>query len=190
MERLGVTKRISSEYAHFDPWLIDCPWLSDESKHLIGVGVLGQIRAAAGHLRNQLQKTNIDDAIDSLFLFFSRFKDYGNIDDKGAYYIYGWLQVDHVINNTNFNPNGNDAELLKKHPHFTKDYFKAERNNTIYVAKEFLDDSKIPGCGYFTKLTETLRLSSPSNSSPSWSPLDWELPAFFNNKDKIKDPLI
>jgi hypothetical protein len=188
-EITGKDTKEESEYAHFDPWLIDCPWLEEDSKHQIGA--FGQIGMAQAHL----DKQKVGEG--SLFLFFSRFKPIKNRKNKilhdvitseqhlggGLYFIYGWLKVKKVIKKYE---ELRDEDRLSRHPHATPAYFNHEdpvKNNTIYIADEFLfnDGSNIRGCGYFPKLSEDLLLTAPvQKSEKSWIPSRWKMPPGFS----------
>lgn len=172
----GMAKReISNNFAHIDPWLGPCPWLTDKSNHPIGA--LGQVNAAQGHLA----KNGV--GVGSLFLFFSRFipiKDRRNRigvtinQKKGAYFLYGWLKVGRVAKSF---PDIRDKELELRHPHATEAYFNIRKNNTIYISDRFLSgESGIPGCGYFPRLSKKLLLTSVDHYE---TPTTWELPGFF-----------
>lgn len=161
--------------AHVDPWLGPCPWLAEKSDHHLGA--LGQANAAQGHLVKN------DVGVGSLFLFFSRFIPTKNRENsigivvnpqKGAYFLYGWLKVGRVVKRFT---EIQDPELETRHPHATESYFNTRKNNTIYVSDKFLnEESKIPGCGYFPKLSKKLLLTSKDYLE---TPTVWELPRFF-----------
>jgi len=121
------------EYAHFDPWLVRCPWLSKDSDH--NIGAFGQVGGAQGVLNNRCVATG------SLFLFFSGFKSikeskFDCIDinaqllhREGAYFIYGWLRVggEPIISYDEINSKINEPKLREalkeRHPHATQAYF-------------------------------------------------------------------
>ena len=193
MEAMGKEAKIKgeqSEYAHFDPWLGDCPWLAEHSNHPIGA--FGQVGIPQAHLHEE----GVGEG--SLFLFFSRFKPIKptgqngenkivpgisreNLKD-GLYFIYGWLKVKKIIRKYEDIRNDN---RLSRHPHATKEYFETHENNTIYIADEFLfnDGSNSPGCGYFPRLNEGLLLTAPAQESEkSWIPSRWRLQGFFKEK--------
>lgn len=200
MEAMGVKKvtlqtkdgKEESEYAHFDPWLLDCPWLAEGSNHQIGA--LGQVGVPQAHLDNQKVRQG------SLFLFFSRFTPIKNGENiivphiirpehlnEGLYFIYGWLKVGKVVKEYK---EIRDEKRLLRHPHATQAYFEKEdpflrkKNNTIYIADELLfPDNKIPGCGYFRRLNELLCLSASDSDQQklgNWIPSRWRLPKFFD----------
>ena len=185
-KKAKVKEAITNNYAHFDPWLGSCPWLSEDSDHHIGA--FGQEGRPQGHLCNQHVREG------SLFLFYSRFvpiegrkNNLGiNIGKEGAYFLYGWLKVKgppikHFTDIAN-------KEMRSRHPHATQAYFNKEdpvvrkKNNTIYIADELLfPDDTIPGCGYFLKLSKKLLLTSREHlDDPTW----WELPGFFYSVNK------
>ena len=174
------TKReISCNFAHVDPWLGPCPWLTTVSNHHIGA--FGQVNAAQGHLENNAV------GVGSLFLFFSRFIPIKGRENqmefpidyrKGAYFLYGWLRVNRIVKSIS---DIQDEELKLRHPHATEDYFIKYRNNTIYISDTSLsDNSVIPGCGYFPRLNKKLLLSSIQHLQ---TPSIWELPGFFYKPD-------
>jgi len=188
-----VKNNITQKCAHFDPWLGPCPWLAESPNHHIGA--FGQEGVAQAHLKNQ----GVDEG--SLFLFFSRFKPIGNRQnkivpdmfipehlDEGLYFIYGWLKVGKVVRKYE---EIRDEERLKRHPHTTQAYFEKEdpflrkKNNTIYIADEFLfnDGSNLAGCGYFRSLNKELCLSASDSDQQKlgkWIPSRWRLPKFFD----------
>jgi hypothetical protein len=196
MGKKAIIKDKESEYAHFDPWLGDCPWLAGDSNH--SIGAFGQIGMPQQHLDKQKVRE------DSLFLFFSRFKPMKSIGQnreniivpdigdenlkKGLYFIYGWLKVKKVIRQYG---DIQDDNRLSRHPHATQAYFDKEdrvvrkKNNTIYIADEFLfnDGSNIRGCGYFPRLNTDLLLTAPAQESEkNWIPSRWRLPGFLYDK--------
>lgn len=169
------SKWIYCEHTHFDPWLGPCPWLSGDSDHHIGA--FGQVGIPQKHLC----KNGVGEG--SLFLFFSRFvpirgrKNNLGIqirEEKGAYFLYGWLRVGKVVKRFMDIPN---EEIKSRHPHATEAYFNNKENNAIYIADQLLfADDTVPGCGYFSKLNNRLLLSSKKHLD---APLIWELPGFF-----------
>jgi len=172
-------KEISKNYAHFDPWLGHCPWLTKPVDHHIGA--FGQVNAAQGHLENNAV------GVGSLFLFYSRFIPIKGRENciaapvdfkKGAYFLYGWLKVGRVVKSIS---EIGDDELRLRHPHATQAYFAKSKNNTIYLSDRLLSaNSTIQGCGYFPRLRKELLLSSMHHSQ---TPSVWELPAFFHQTD-------
>lgn len=168
-------EEVSNNFAHVDPWLGPCPWLTEMSNHHFGA--LGQVNAAQGHLAKN------DVGVGSLFLFFSRFTPIKSIENnidivadpqKGAYFLYGWLKVGRVVKSF---AEVQDRELEMRHPHATVSYFNTRKNNTIYISDRFLDrESRIPGCGYFPQLSKKLLLTSKDHLE---RPTLWELPRFF-----------
>jgi hypothetical protein len=172
-------EEVSNNFAHVDPWLGPCPWLTEESDHCLGA--FGQVNAAQGHLANN------DVGVGSLFLFFSRFAPIKNKRDnlsilvdpkKGAYFIYGWLKVARALKSF---PEVQELGLETRHPHATVSYFNSRKNNTIYISDRFLDkEHGIPGCGYFPQLSKKLLLTSQNHLE---TPTMWELPRFFYELD-------
>jgi hypothetical protein len=176
--------KIFEHYAHFDPWLGECPWIAEGSNH--SIGAFGQVGSPQTQLKNQRVGKG------DLFLFFSRFKPINRenaivpdiIRDnikEGLYFIYGWFKVNKVIERYN---DIDDKDLLKRHPHATQAYFKEKNNNTIYIADELLfPNESIPGCGYFPKLSKDLLLTAiDQKSQKNWIPSRWELPVLLYNK--------
>jgi hypothetical protein len=191
MGKKATIKGKESEYAHFDPWLGQCPWLAGDSNHPIGA--FGQVGGAQTHLDNQgVVKEG------SLFLFFSRFTPIKNREniilhdiisrehlDKGLYFIYGWLKVKKVIQQYKDIIDDKSLQSLKSlHPHATEKYFENYPNNTLYIADEFLfnDGSNLPGCGYFPRLNKDLCLSASDSDQKQkkWISSRWKLPPFFD----------
>lgn len=172
-------KEVSNNFAHVDPWLGPCPWLTDKSNH--HVGAFGQVNAAQGHLSKNAV------GVGSLFLFFSRFTPMRGRENrigspidprKGAYFLYGWLKVGRVAKSF---ADIQDKELELRHPHATEAYFEKYKNNTIYISDRFLSgESGILGCGYFPRLSKELLLTSEHHYK---TPTTWELPAFFYELD-------
>ena len=186
-----------SEYAHFDPWLLHCPWLAEGSNHQIGA--FGQVGIPQAHLHNK----GVGEG--SLFLFFSRFKPIKPTGQdrenkivpgispenlkKGLYFIYGWLKVKEVIQEYN---SIRDENLLAHHPHATEKYFeeyarKEKGKNTLYIADKFLftDGSNLPGCGYFRKLRKNLLLTATDSAQEDcnkWMPSRWKMPTGFTSQ--------
>lgn len=173
---------VSKNYAHFDPWLGPCPWLSKRSNHHIGA--FGQEGAAQTHLKNQ------EVGIGSLFLFFSRFVPIRGRENnigipidsdkltKGVYFLYGWLKVGEIIDRFEIIHNETRYRQLESdHPHASEECFKEKGNNTIYIAsKLLLKERGIRGCGYFPRLSKDLLLTSSKHDK---LPNDWDLPIFF-----------
>jgi hypothetical protein len=180
-----------SEYAHLDPWLGHCPWLSDNSNH--NIGAFGQVGNAQAHLKNR------EVGKGSLFLFFSRFKPihgtkmskFCDVDissehlKEGLYFIYGWLRVGGEPIKC-YNDPQLRRELKEHHPHATQKYFEEckGKNNTIYIADKYLFNNSTGylGYAYFPTLTKDLLLTaSDSAQKPdNWIPTRWELPGFFH----------
>jgi hypothetical protein len=106
---------------------------------------LGQIGAAAGHLRNQ------DVGPGDLFLFYGWFRRTVERDGKltfapepGVHLIFGYLEVEDVVPLTVDDPL---PSWLTQHPH-AHPQRRAIRSNTVYVGRETLSvDSKRSGAG-------------------------------------------
>ncbi len=193
MQDLKITPRDKdrrSEYAHVDPWLGPCPWLTEDSNHHIGA--LGQVDSSQSHLHDQ----GVGEG--SLFLFFSRFEALRNRKNviapsfdkqqlsRGLYFMYGWLKVGKVVQQYE---DIHDSQVLSRHPHAHTLYFqeyarKVKGKNTIYTGDRFpvKDGSAIQGCGYFPRLSRSLLLTATPwyQKEHDWLPARWRLPSFFN----------
>jgi len=184
----NTPEKIGNKYAHFDPWLGHCDWLTEKSNH--SIGAFGQVRLPQSHLFvNNVGKGD-------LFLFFSRFKplNYNKKEEErfrispehakgGLYFIYGWLKVKELV--TEY---GNKCEL-ENHPHYAEQYFnmypkEKTTANTIYLADN---------CGYFPELDEKLLLTANDNQQKiakdnqhkkfgNWIPSRLGLRSFFYQK--------
>jgi hypothetical protein len=183
VKELGYSRKtkeqVTTNFAHFDPWLGPCPWLNHAVDHRIGA--FGQVNAAQGHL----EKNSV--GVNSLFLFFSRFVPINGRENqigipldykKGAYFLYGWLKVGRVARSM---LDIRNEQLRLSHPHATDAYFAKYKNNTIYISDKLLSkNSVINGCGYFPRLCKDLLLSSVQHLQ---TPCVWQLPAFFHQPE-------
>ena len=194
-------KSEESDYAHFDPWLGSCPWLSEDSDHHKGIGAFGQVDRA----QTILCKNGVGEG--SLFLFFSRFKPinwtkasrFNDIDistehlKEGVYFIYGWFKVGEVIDkfekidNSDLLSQGEKTKLKEHHPHATQKYFGEcrDKNNTIYIADKLLFPyDTVGGCGYFDRLSENLLLTATDSAQEhckvNWIPSRWKMKPGFS----------
>ena len=144
---------------HFDPQLVQ-----NENKEVEKSEnwkpILGQADAAQGHLFNQKIGK------DALFLFYGRFRRIDeNNEEKMFSAIYGWLQVEECVDLIKDKKGndltkddkakiGKDNPCIAEHPHFN--WQPTTKNNSLYIAKDFLDigqtNTKIKGAGLFDKL--------------------------------------
>jgi len=136
--------------------------------------IFGQIKAAAAHLENQGVKEG------DLFLFFGCFRKTKYLngklifdpEDSEKHVIFAYFQIGKVIK---VGPETILPEWMNYHPH-TKPLRRKTKNNTIYVARDYLSwNSKIPGAGVFN-FDEDLVLTK--NGYPKSF---WKLPKFFKN---------
>ena len=140
--------------------------------------LFGQSGAAAGHLIKQ------DIKKDSLFLFFGWFRkteinEEGQIrfsasDPQGKHVLFGWLQVEEVIDSI---PLRSELRFANYHPHIQ--FFHEEKpNNRIFVAAK--DDL---GAGVFSKVKEDLILTDESQEKRS----KWLLNEAFRSLQASRD---
>lgn len=154
-------------FAHFDPMLGLPPWIEANDKLKIGKG-FGQFNAAP-HLENH----NVNEG--SIFLFFGGFQSTSHRKISG-HYIYGWLKIKKRIETYKECKEIIEQYNLEHHPHITEAAFKRNQKNYIFLPDQWLfDDLKIPGCGYFTTLNDSLLLSNNKESNKA----TWKLPIFF-----------
>lgn len=154
-------------FAHFDPMLGVPPWMEESENCKVGMG-FGQFNAAP-------QLGNHDVNRGSIFLFFGGFQSISNRKISG-HYIYGWLKVKKRIETYKECKEIIEEYKLNHHPHITEAAFTRNQKNYIFLPDEWLfEDLKIPGCGYFTKLNDSLLLSNSKISNIA----TWNLPFFF-----------
>jgi hypothetical protein len=161
LKELGATRKIGSKGAHLDPDLIP----SSRPRKAGWRPSLGQIGAAAGHLRNQ----GIGPG--DLLLFYGWFRQTEHHrdglrwsgDPAGFHAIYGYLQVGEVVDAT---AAASLPVWLADHPH-TLPSRTCQSSNTIYVASSSLADTETPGAGVF-EFHDDLRLSRPGESRSRW----------------------
>jgi hypothetical protein len=135
---LGGAAGISDRGAHVDP-VLERPIVS----HPDWRPSLGQVGAAAGHLRNQGVGPG------DLFLFYGWFRQTIERNGKltfapnpGVHLIFGYLEVSDVVPLTVNHPL---PSWLIQHPH-AHPQRRAVRTNTVYVGREVLSvDSTRPG---------------------------------------------
>lgn len=160
---LGGKTRIAGNGAHLDPDL-----RAEARPRLPGWRPsLGQIGAAAGHLRNQGVGPG------DLFLFYGWFRPTELVAGQlrfsapgdGFHAIYGYMQVDEVIRTAEGDP---VPDWLADHPHCSAGRV-SKMNNAIYVSRASLDwEAKMSGAGTF-KFSPGLTLSKPGMSRSCWA---------------------
>jgi hypothetical protein len=139
-------------------------------------GALGQSGSAARHLINN----NI--AKNDLFLFFGWYRLFepnqnGNYQAQGPnqHLIWGWLQVDKVVDLTNrLEKNQLRCEGFDHHPHVYRT--KTNSADTLYIARETLSfDQSLPGHGVF-RWSEKLCLTQQCSHNSART--SWCVPSF------------
>lgn len=175
---LTKEKILSGSPTHLDPDL------NQEALHrkACWLPAFGQTGSAQSHL--SAQEVGVGD----LFLFFGWFK---RVEKTGCghwrfvpgssdlHVIFGWLQVGEVLQvGAKTKEFSEKYPWLARHPHL---HGERSINNTIYVAREYLDLPglpqlrELPGAGVFDDFSEHRRLTAPCQPSRSV----WRLPAFF-----------
>jgi hypothetical protein len=131
--------------------------------------LFGQVDAAQGHLRKQ--KVSEDD----LFLFFGWFRktryDDGNDGklvfdpiERDLHTIFGYLQIGEI---TKVDHEFDAPKWMKYHPH-TKERYRNNKTNTIYIARDDLSwNEAIPGAGRFM-FNDKLILTKKGLSRSKW----------------------
>lgn len=132
----------------------------------------GQMGTAEAHLKNN----NIGKG--DLFLFFGWYKCYklegkeiirqkdAECDDKHV--LYGYLYVDKVYDLTDDEEFNSVPEVYHNHPHYRKQKIdNTIKNNRLYVAKEYIPGTDIPGFGVFD-YDEELILSKEGMLKSRW----------------------
>ena len=137
-------------------------------------GSLGQVSAAASHLRNQNVGTG------DLFLFWglyqtAKYSTQWVFSGPKKHRVFGWLQVGAVRQiGTNPRPVLGEFPWLAGHPHLEQGW---DESNTIYVARKELQINGIspryPGWGVFNP---GYRLTATDSRLPS----TWEVPDWLN----------
>lgn len=125
----------------------------------------GQIGAAQTHLANQ------GVTIGDIFLFFGLFRKIEYRDgiprfvrnEPNLHVIYGYLQIGKIINTKK----DKIPDWLSEHPHVKAGWRRRKTTNTLYVAADNLDGSKIKGAGTF-KFNEELVLTKKGCSRSKW----------------------
>ncbi len=134
----------------------------------------GQYGTAQQHLANQGVTTG------DIFLFFGWFR---CVDEKlrplpkqpNLHVIYGWLQVQKVINiGTNIHSAAKQYPAYADHPHFIHSF---GANNTLYTAKDKLkigaQELNTPGGGIFSEINQNRVLTAPGSTRSIWNLPKW-----------------
>jgi hypothetical protein len=163
IRQLGIGGGTDGKGAHLDPDLLH----NVRPRRAGWRPALGQIDAAAGHLRNQGVKSG------DLFLFYGWFRPTEEINGKlgfipsrsGFHAIYGYLEADLVLR----------APAYEMLPHWLLDHPHAvprrlsKSTNTIYVAAPRLTGHpSLPGSGVF-RFDERLVLTQAGMSRSRWN---------------------
>ena len=159
---LGSRCAVLSKRAHLDPDLL----AGARPRKPRWRGALGQIGAAAGHLKNQQVGPG------DLFLFYGWFRPTERVNGKlqflsgnaGFHAIFGYLEVEQVITAPTLS---GLPPWLRDHPHAI-DARLRKPTNTLYVAGDtFSGNRSMPGWGTF-RFGERLMLSHPLMSRSRW----------------------
>jgi len=161
IEELDARGRIEGMGAHLDPDLV----ASARPRRRGWSASLGQIDAAAGHLRNH------GVGVGDLFLFYGWFRHTERIagrlrwaSDPGFHALFGYLQIGAVIA---AGPATTLPAWLADHPH-AHPIRRARSTNTIYVAADGLADAaELPGAATFG-FDESLVLTRPGAARSRW----------------------
>jgi hypothetical protein len=148
--------------------------------------LLGQVKAAQGHLRNH----GIGHG--DIFLFFGLFRPVTfrgsqlrfDADALPKHVIWGWLQIDTALAVDGYR--GSELTWASYHPHFHRE---PDRTNTVYVAQEYLSipgrtESNVRGAGVFEHYSQALQLTKPGSKKTA----TWQLPQWFH-PDGERPPL-
>lgn len=159
---------------HFDPDLL----ATSRPRLPQWCGLFGQASAAQGHLANQgVEKGD-------LFLFFGWFRkttlrrDSLKFVGGHAHVVWGWLEVDYVVNVDR----DQATSWMAEHPHVAQRSKFAGANNTLYVATR--ESSWLPGrsgAGVVERYHDRLRLTAPNEKRRSV----WCLPIDFRRSVDI-----
>ena len=97
--------------------------------------------------------------------------------------IYGYLQIGEIYNGCDILP-----EFCKYHPH-ARDYYKAKKNNFIYVANPKLTINPMFNGASFFNFSENLILTKMGMTRSKWNLPDFfkELVISYHNKLSFKD---
>lgn len=142
----------ASDPCHHDPMFLDD-----------GTCLFGQCGAAQTHLRNQGVREG------DVFVFFGLFRDEG----KGAphHRIFGYLEVDRIIDLATCSSAEREAFAAHKHPHALGMY---ARNDTIYCGKGRAAQNASP----------ELCLTAPGGPPSLWQRPDWLRPGELSYHDR------
>jgi hypothetical protein len=145
--------------------------------------LFGQADAAQSHLENHgIGRGDI-------FLFFGLFRRVERVggswrsrrDERAKHVIWGWLQIDEMIDIDLSRPRSCPAWALY-HPHFS---LKKRRKNMLYVAGRALDlpglgKRRFRGAGIFPRFAAGLQLTAPDCDGAS----SWLLPMWIHPKGR------
>jgi len=156
--------------------------------------LFGQTRAAQKHLENQ------EVGAGDLFLFYGWFRQTelagGSLrfakEAPELHVLFGWLQVDRAVRIPGDCPP--EISWAGYHPHFHFTREGRDRNNTLYVARQWLDlpgifPRSVPGGGVFDRFRPELQLTADGEPRSTW-----RLPWFFASEEDVpglsyhKDP--
>ena len=162
------------QHHHFDP---DLNAGSLNGRHPEWRGAFGQTGAAQSHLKNQVVKEG------DLFLFFGNFRhtemsNQGDLKWKSGpcfHALFGYLCIDKILCADDIEK-GALEDIYKDHPHFMNRNIYG-KTNALYIAKEHLDGSNLPGSGTFF-YDDQLRLTEEGSSASFW-----KLPTFFHHEE-------
>ena len=144
----------------------------------------GQDGAAQTHLSNQLVGSG------DIFLFFGWFRRVQQFEKRWRFdpkepdlhVIFGWLQVDQVIQVSEYRKRRSTYPWLEHHPHI-RNAIRYPGNNTIYVAADRLfiggQPTAQPGGGAFGCFSSIRQLTHPAQPVPVKRSV-WQLPRWFS----------
>ncbi len=170
--QLNPKRNIADEVAHLDP---DLRFESLEDRPNGWRPAFGQTGSAAGHLHRQGVEYERD-----LFLFFGWFREttvengqleFSRKDVHGRHIIYGWLEVEEILDVKNQQPSG-DLLFLDQHAHVRFVGVGEKGRNVIYVGSRMGLRA-----GLFKKYAD--RLSLTSVEVPRCIRSKWKLPSIF-----------
>jgi hypothetical protein len=172
IERLHPHRRCD-DFCHLDPDLRQ-DIVPGRVRHRSWRPVFGQADSNASHLL----KCQVGEG--DIFLFFGLFRRTNGWafvrDAPELHVIYGWLQVDEVVENPIAWARENRWAI--DHPHTYGNWWKGK--NVLFLAKQNLEiehrgirrKTRIPGAGVFDAFDERLQLSDPASTYAS----KWRLP--------------
>ncbi len=122
-----------------------------------------------------------------LFLFFGWFRQVEQSsngvyqfkrDEPDIHAIWGWLQVDKILDLQRQEDRDEAKQIARHHPHVT--HHEGRKNNFLYVARDRLAIlPRLLGAGVFSNFGDELQLTGKQSKSRS----DWSLPGFFREID-------